>query len=219
MRILLVEDDAQLGRAIQIGLEQDVNTVDWVHDAQSAETAVKTHRYAAILLDLGLPGLDGMSLLRKMRTMGVDSAILIVTARGQVTDRIAGLDQGADDFIIKPFDLDELSARIRAAVRRSSGRANNIIELGELRIDTTRRHVFKSGGVIALTAREFSVLLDLVEHAGQIRSRTQLEECLYGWGEEVESNSIEVHVHHLRKKLGRTLIKTVHGIGYLVDGA
>ena len=217
MRILLVEDDPQLGRATQIGLEQRGDAVDWVQTADSALTALGTHRYECLLLDLGLPGEDGLSVLRRLRNARFAGAILIVTARDQVSDRVTGLDSGADDFVVKPFDLDELAARIRAATRRASGRTRETIRHGDLDIDVAARTVRRGKEIIALSSKEFGVLLQLVTQAGQTVSRAQLEESLYGWGEEIESNAVQVHVHHLRRKLGRDLIRTVHAVGYTMD--
>jgi len=214
MRILLVEDDPLLGKGTRLGLEQEGLTVDWVLDGESAQTAAQTHDYAAVLLDLGLPGEDGMTLLRRLRRSGYAAPILIVTARDQVQDRVAGLDAGADDFVIKPFDLEELAARIRAAVRRSAGRASDEIVHGDIVVDSGRRLVRQGGREVPVTAREFAILRALLARPGQVLTRANLEEALYGWGDEVESNAIEVHIHHLRRKLGRGLIKTVHGVGY-----
>lgn len=217
MRLLLVEDDPQLGRATQIGLEQRNHVVDWVQNAQSAMTALGTHHYECLLLDLGLPGEDGMSMLRRLRDTGFSQAILIVTARDQVLDRVTGLDSGADDFIIKPFDLDELAARIRSATRRASGRTREIIYHDALKIDVVARTVRRQQETIPLSTREFGILLRLIQQAGQTVTRAQLEESLYGWGEEIESNAIQVHVHHLRRKLGKDLIRTIHAVGYTID--
>ncbi|MDB5990803.1 MAG: Two-component system, OmpR family, response regulator [Herbaspirillum sp.] len=217
MRILLVEDDPQLGRATQIGLDQCGYAVDWVQSAESAHTAVKLHQYSSILLDLGLPQEDGMQTLSRLRAAGYAGAIMIVTARDQIPDRIAGLDGGADDFIIKPFDLDELAARIRSASRRAAGRTRELIRHGDIEIDVAARQVSQAGRPVTLTGKEFGVLLTLIEHSGRVLSREQLEETLYSWGEEIESNTIQVHVHHLRKKLGKQLIKTAHAIGYIID--
>lgn len=217
MRLLLVEDDPQLGRATQIGLDQGGYAVDWVQSGASALTAVRLHQYGGVLLDLGLPNEDGMVVLRKLRGSGFSGAILIVTARDQVKDRIAGLDAGADDFIIKPFDLDELAARIRAASRRVAGRTRELLHHGSIDIDVATRLVRLDQALVALTSREFAILLMLIEHAGQIVSRERLEEALYGWGEEIESNAIQVHVHHLRKKLGKSVIRTIHALGYTAD--
>lgn len=217
MRILLTEDDPQLGRATQIGLEQLGYAVDWVQSAERAHTAVRLHRYGCILLDLNLPQQDGMQALAKLRHGGYDGAILIVTARDQIADRIAGLDAGADDFVIKPFDLDELSARIRSACRRASGRARMALRHGDIVVDVAVRQVLQAGQAVPLTSKEFSILLMLLEHCGRVLSREQLEESVYSWGEEVESNAVQVHIHHLRKKLGRSLIRTVHAVGYSID--
>jgi two-component system response regulator QseB len=217
MRLLLVEDDPQLGRATQIGLDQSGYAVDWVQSAESALTAVRLHQYGCVLLDLGLPSADGMVVLRKLRGGGFTGAVLIVTARDHIKDRISGLDAGADDFIIKPFDLDELAARIRAASRRVAGRTRELIRHGEIDIDVATRLVRLQQAPVALTSREFAILLMLIEHAGQIVSRERLEEALYGWGEEIESNAIQVHVHHLRKKLGKSVIRTIHAVGYTAD--
>lgn len=219
MRILLVEDDPQLGRATQLGLDQAGYAVDWVQSAESAMTAVKTHLYECILLDLGLPKQDGMSWLRALRDAGFGAAVLIVTARDQIADRIAGLDAGADDFIIKPFDIDELAARVRSARRRMVGRIRELICHRDIELDLAARQVRLHGAAITLTTREFSLLQLLMEHIGQIMSRDRLEEALYGWGDEIESNTIQVHVHHLRKKLGKELIRTVHAVGYVIDAA
>lgn len=217
MRILLVEDDPQLGRATQIGLEQRGHAVDWVSNGQSALTTLAIHHYDCLLLDLGLPGEDGMSVLRKLRAGGFPGAILIVTARDQVSDRVTGLDSGADDFVIKPFDLNELAARIRSATRRSSGRTRETMRHNDLEIDVSARTVRRQDETITLSAKEFGLLLRLLEQTGQILTRAQLEESLYGWGDEIESNAIQVHVHHLRKKLGRDLIRTIHAVGYTID--
>ncbi len=217
MRLLLVEDDPQLGRATQIGLEQRGHAVDWVTTAESALTTLRIHHYECLLLDLGLPGEDGLSVLRTLRGAGFPGAILIVTARDQVSDRVGGLDSGADDFVIKPFDLDELAARIRSATRRSSGRTRETIRHDDLDIDVAARSVRRHHEAIPLSPREFALLLRLIEQAGQTLTRAQLEESMYAWDEEVESNAIQVHVHHLRKKLGRELIRTVHAVGYTID--
>ncbi|GJI96810.1 DNA-binding response regulator [Duganella caerulea] len=217
MRILLTEDDPQLGRATQIGLEQAGYAVDWVQSAEHAHTAVRLHDYGCILLDLGLPGQDGMQALTTLRNAGYGGAILIVTARDKVPERIAGLDGGADDFIVKPFDLDELAARIRSASRRAAGRLREELVHGDLVLDVAARQVTQEGRPVSLTSREFGILLTLVENSGRVLSREQLEHQLYSWGEEVESNAVQVHIHHLRKKLGRALIRTVHAIGYCID--
>ena len=217
MRILLTEDDPQLGRATQIGLEQNGYAVDWVMSAEHAHTAVRLHDYGCILLDLGLPGQDGMQALGVLRDSGYAGAVLVVTARDQIKERIAGLDAGADDFIVKPFDLDELAARIRSACRRAAGRVREQISHGDLVLDIADRQVSKAGQQISLTIKEFRILQMLIEQAGRVLSREQLERNLYSWGEEVESNAVQVHIHHLRRKLGRELIRTVHAVGYCID--
>lgn len=217
MRLLLVEDDPQLGRATQMGLEQAGYAVDWVQSAEQGDTAVRLHDYGGVLLDLGLPGQDGMQLLHQLRQREYAGAVLILTARDKIPDRIAGLDGGADDFIVKPFDLDELAARVRSATRRASGRLREELVHEDLRLDVAARQVTQAGKPVALTSKEFSLLLALVEHSGQVLSRDQLEQHLYRWGEEVESNAVQVHIHHLRKKLGRDVIRTVHALGYCVD--
>lgn len=219
MRILLIEDDPQLGRATQIGLEQHGYAVDWVTSAEQAHTAVRLHDYGCILLDLGLPGQDGMQALRILRDGEYQGALLVVTARDQIRERISGLDAGADDFIVKPFDLDELAARVRSASRRAAGRVREHLVHGDLVLDIADRQVSKAGQQVALTTKEFRILLVLVEQAGRILSREQLEKHLYSWGEEVESNAVQVHIHHLRRKLGRDLIRTVHAVGYCIDKA
>jgi two-component system response regulator QseB len=217
MRILLIEDDPQLGRATQIGLEQGGDAVDWVTSAERGHTAVRLHEYSCILLDLGLPDQDGMSALAALRDKGYTGAVLIVTARDQLAERIRGLDAGADDYVVKPFDLDELAARIRSACRRSAGRVREQLVHGDLALDVAARQVTKSGQPVALTTKEFGILLLLIENAGRVLSREQLEQNLYGWGEELESNAVQVHIHHLRKKLHRDLIRTVHAVGYCID--
>lgn len=217
MRILLVVDDPQLGRATKIGLEQRKHVVEWVQNAQNAMTASGMHHYKCLLLDLGLPGEAGMSMLRKLRDTGFFETILIVTASGQVSDRVIGLDSGADDFIFKPFDLDELATRIRSATRRANGRARELIYHADLKIDTAARTVRRQQEIIPLSIKEFGILLRLIQQAGQTVTRAQLEESLYVWGEGIESNAIQVHVHHLRRKLGKDLIRTIHAVGYTID--
>ncbi|MDE2219637.1 MAG: winged helix-turn-helix domain-containing protein, partial [Gammaproteobacteria bacterium] len=173
--------------------------------------------YAAILLDLGLPRQGGMQLLEKLRRGGYLQPIIIITSRDDIPERVLGLDAGADDFLVKPFDLDELGARLRAAARRARGRAATIVEHGALRVDPASHSVRRGNSTIALTAREFALLLQLLEHRGRVQSRTQLQDALYSWSNDIESNAVEVHVHHLRRKLGRELIRTVHGHGYMID--
>jgi two-component system response regulator QseB len=216
MRLLLVEDDSMIGAAAQQGLRQESHTVDWVRDGREADLAVANGVYDLVLLDLGLPRADGLSLLRKWRARGLDVPVLIVTARDAVTDRIAGLDAGADDYLVKPFDLDELSARVRAVLRRRSGRAGSAIRIGELHIDTADRQVLWKGRNVALSAREYALLEALADRPGAFLTRAQLEERLYGWDEEIASNAVEVHIHALRRKLDPGLIRNVRGMGYAI---
>lgn len=217
MRILLTEDDPQLGRATQIGLEQSGYAVDWVTSAEQAHTALRLHDYACVLLDLGLPGQDGMDALSELRDHGYTGAVLIVTARDQLPERIHGLDAGADDFLVKPFDLDELAARIRSACRRSAGRVREQLVHGDIVVDIAARQVTKAGQPVALTSKEFGILQLLMDNVGRVLSSEQLQKSLYGWGDELESNAVQVHIHHLRKKLYRELIRTVHAVGYCID--
>lgn len=219
MRILLTEDDPQLGRATQIGLEQAGYAVDWVQSAEHMHTAVRLHDYACILLDLGLPQQDGMAALSTLRNGGYAGAVLIVTARDRIPERVAGLDAGADDFIVKPFDLDELAARIRSACRRAAGRLRERLVHADLVLDLAERQVSQAGRAVPLTLKEFRILQMLLENRGRVLSREQLERNLYSWGEEVESNAVQVHIHHLRRKLGKELIRTVHAVGYCIDRA
>ncbi|HRY15625.1 MAG: response regulator [Candidatus Competibacteraceae bacterium] len=214
MRILLVEDDLMIGESLRQGLRGEGFAVDWVQDGRSAELAMETTPYTLVLLDLGLPKKDGLTVLRDWRQRGLTVPVLILTARDAVPDRVRGLDNGADDYLVKPFDLTELLARIRALLRRREGRVRELIESGALRLDPVTRAVEYRGQPVALSAREFAVLRALLETPGAVLSREQLEDRLYGWGEEVESNAVEVHVHHLRRKLGSEVIRTVRGVGY-----
>ncbi len=216
MRVLLVEDDPMIGASVQKGLRQDGFSVDWVRDGGAAEAALATHTYDGVLLDLGLPKKSGVEVLKTLRRSGNDVPVLIVTARDAVADRIAGLDHGADDYILKPFDLDELAARIRAVVRRRAGRADPVIRVGEVTLEPASHRVTLRGKDVALSARELALLEALLDRRGAILSRGQLEERIYGWGEEIESNAVEVYVHALRKKLGADFVKTVRGVGYVV---
>ncbi len=217
MRILLVEDDALLGDGVKAGLKQAGFAVDWTQDGQAAKLALETEEYALVVLDLGLPKLSGTDLLTWLRGRALKVPVLILTARDTVADRIAGLNAGADDYLIKPFDLDELIARINALLRRSAGQITLTLQHGDITLTPSTHEVKKNGQAIDLSAREFSLLHELLLHTGRVQSREQLEQHLYGWGEEVESNSVEVHVHHLRKKLGTTLIRTLRGVGYVID--
>jgi two-component system response regulator QseB len=215
MRLLLVEDDAMLGESVRRGLRQQGHAVDWVQDGPAAEQAL-AEGYDAVLLDLGLPGKGGLDVLRDLRRRGDLVPVLILTAEDAVPDRVAGLDAGADDYLVKPFDLEELGARLRALQRRRSGRAEPVIEHGPLRLDPAAHEVLLDGAPVAVSPREFALLHALLEHPGRPMSRTRLEERLYGWGEQVESNAVEVHVHSLRRKLGARWIKTLRGVGYVV---
>lgn len=217
MRILLVEDDDLIGSGVEAGLKQAGFTVDWAPDGRKAHLALETTDYALVVLDLGLPGLSGTELLKWLRSCGKDVPVLVLTARGTVADRVRGLEAGADDYLAKPFDLTELVARCRALLRRSQGRGVEILRYRELVIDPAAHTVMRNDARVPLTAREWAVLIQLLTHQGIPQSRSRLEESLYGWHEEIESNAIEVHVSNLRKKLGATVIKTVRGIGYVVE--
>ena len=214
MRILLSEDDAMIGDAVQRGLRHHGFVVDWVRDGLQAEQALALESYELLLLDLGLPRRQGLDLLRSLRNRGADLPVMIITARDAVTDRVAGLDAGADDYVVKPFDLNELAARIRALLRRRSGRAGNTLEHQGVTLDPSTHTVARDGAPVEVSAREFALLHALMEHPGRILSKAQLEQRLYGWGEEVESNVVEVYVHSLRRKFGADFIRTVRGLGY-----
>lgn len=217
MRLLLVEDDELLGRAMQTGLSQQGHTVDWVRDGISAENAARDGDYEALVLDIGLPRRDGLQVLHNLRQHGCNAPVVIVTARDEISDRVNGLDSGADDFIVKPFDMQELGARLRAVGRRAAGRPQPLLRHGNIEVDPAIRRVLRAGAAVALTAREFALLVHLLERVGRVRTRAQLQESLYNWDSDIESNAIEVHVHNLRRKLGRGLIRTVHGQGYVID--
>jgi two-component system response regulator QseB len=217
MRLLVVEDDPMIGEAVAAGLAADGHAVDWVRDGRTAESSLSTHSYSLVLLDLGLPARDGIAVLKNMRARKLDVPVLIITARDTVADRIAGLDAGADDYLVKPFDLDELSARVRALLRRAAGRAEPLITHGALSLNPATREVRLNGRAVEVSAREFALLLALAERAGTVLSRAQLEEKVYGWNETIGSNAIEVHVHNLRRKLGESAIRNVRGLGYKLD--
>ena len=219
MRLLLVEDDPMIGEAIRAGLRREGFTVDWVREARAAAASLAADSFELLLLDLGLPGRDGLTLLKEERARGRSLPVLIITARDAVADRVQGLDAGADDYLIKPFDLDELAARIRALLRRRAGRAAGGLEHLGVSLDPASHQVRRNGAEVALSPREFALLQLLLERPGTILSRAQLEERLYGWGEEVESNAVEVHIHGLRKKLGADFILNVRGVGYRVRPA
>jgi len=216
MRLLLVEDDPMIGASVQRGLKQEGYTVDWVRDGAAAELAVADGVHELILLDLGLPRKSGLELLAALRRKGVATPVLVITARDSVADRVKGLDAGADDYLVKPFDLDELSARVRALLRRQGGRAAPVIEAGPLSLDPATHAVTLDGLPVALSRREFALLHALMKQPGVPLSRAQLEESLYGWDEEIESNAVEVYIHSLRRKLGAERIRNVRGVGYMV---
>ena len=217
MRILLVEDDELLGDGLQAGLRHCGYQVDWLRDGMQARAALASEDYAAVVLDIGLPGIDGLTLLRGLRAGGGQVPVLILTARDSTGDKVTGLDGGADDYLIKPVDLDELAARIRAAVRRTSGQAAPSLRVGEVELDPAGRRVRLGGEAVELSAKEYAILEIFMRNAGKVVSRGQLESALYGWGEGIESNAVEVHVHHLRRKLGSDLIRTIRGVGYLLE--
>jgi two-component system, OmpR family, response regulator QseB len=216
MRVLLVEDDPQLGDGLTVGLRQSGFAVDWVKDGAAADQALSTETFDVLVLDLGLPKMSGMEVLKRMRTRGQTLPALILTARDATADKIAGLDSGADDYLVKPIDLDELAARIRASVRRAAGRAEPVLRQGAVTLEPASRRVTLADSSIELSAREFSVLQALMENAGRVMSRAQLESSIYGWRDEPDSNALEVHIHHLRKKLGTDFIKTLRGVGYMI---
>lgn len=214
MRILLVEDDALLGDGVRAGLRLADYAVDWVQDGETASAALRDHAYDACVLDLGLPRRDGLSVLRELRDRGSNLPVLILTARDTSVDKIAGLDNGADDYLSKPFDLAELQARLRALLRRASGAATPKLTHGGVMLEPASKRVTLNGQPIQVSAREYALLHDLLSHRNQIRTRAQLEESLYAWGEETGSNTVEVYIHHLRKKLGADFIQTIRGLGY-----
>ena len=219
MRILLVEDDRMLGDGLQAGLTQAGYAVDWLRDGDAAVAALTTESFAAVVLDLGLPKRDGLSVLQWLRARHDATPVLILTARDQLEDKVRGLDLGADDYVLKPFDLDEIAARLRALVRRAHGRPEPVLSLGEVELDPAARSVTRAGLAVELTPREFDLLHLLLENSGRVLTRRALEEQLYTWNDAVDSNALEVHIHHLRKKLGNELIRTVRGVGYMASAA
>ena len=219
MRLLLVEDDLLLGDGISAGLKQDGYTVDWVQDGESADHALQSEHFDILVLDINLPRLSGIDVLKRLRDRRSAVPVLLLTARDPITDRVQGLDCGADDYLTKPFDLNELNARLRALLRRSSGRATPLLVNGLIVLDPAARRVTLDGQEIELSQREFVLLQAFLDNLGRVLSRTRLEQMLYGWGVEVESNTLEVHIHHLRKKLTTTLIRTVRGVGYVMEKA
>jgi two-component system, OmpR family, response regulator len=217
MRVLLVEDDQMIGEAVQGELRDSSYAVDWVRDGKLALTSLATHIYDAILLDLGLPGADGIDVLRTVRRADNPVPLVIITARDSVEDRIRGLDEGADDYLVKPFDMSELRARMRAVIRRRGGQAAPVMTNGVLTLDPSTREATSGETVTRLSSREFALLQALMIRPGAILSRAELEERIYGWNEEVESNAVEFLIHSLRKKLGAPAIKNVRGVGWMVD--
>lgn len=216
MRLLLAEDDALLGDGLRAGLRQQGFQVDWVRDGEAAERELRAEPYAAAVLDLGLPRKDGMEVLAAIRRAGLDLPVLVLTARDTVPDRVRGLDTGADDYVIKPVDLHELAARLRALIRRAHGQTQELLVAQDIALDPASRSVRRNGEVVALSTREFDLLHTFLLNADHVLSREQLEQHLYSWGQEVDSNAVEVHIHNLRKKLGNTLIQTVRGVGYML---
>ena len=218
MRLLLVEDDNALGSGVRAGLRQEGYTIDWLTDGASALHALQTEEFDLAILDLGLPRLDGLQVLQQLRAGGSTLPVLVLTARDATEDRILGLDAGADDYLVKPFDLNELKARLRALLRRSAGRPQVLIEHNGVVLDPASQQVSYQGSPVALTPKEYQLLHELLSQPGKVITRERLVQTLYGWDEEAESNTLEVHIHNLRKKLSSDLIRTVRGIGYLVDG-
>ena len=217
MRLLLVEDDKALGEGLRLGLRQEGYTVDWLQDGTSALHALLSEDFDLLVLDLGLPRMSGLQVLRELRRSGSALPVLILTARDATEDRIAGLDAGADDYLVKPFDLDELKARLRALLRRSAGRAELRIEHAGVSLDPSSQQVSYQGKPVPMTPKEYLLLHELLSQPGKVLTRERLAQLLYGWDEEAESNTLEVHIHHLRKKLFSSLIRTVRGVGYLVE--
>ena len=218
MRILLVEDDSLLGDGMQKSLSHLGFTVDWMRDGKQGENALRGEEYAAVVLDLGLPQQDGLSLLQAVRDQGVRTPVLILTARDAKSDKLKGFGLGADDYVVKPVDMEELAARLHALIRRTAGHATPRIKLGAVEIAPDSRQAWCDGAPVELSAKEFAVLEMLMQNAGRVLTRAQLEQSLYGWSEGAESNTIEVFIHHLRKKLGSDFIQTLRGIGYRVKG-
>jgi DNA-binding response OmpR family regulator len=216
MRVLVVEDDRMIGEGVRAALRQGGYAADWVRDGAAADATLATERFDLVLLDLGLPRRDGLDVLRALRGRGDATPVIVLTARDDLASRVGGLDAGADDYLVKPFELDELLARMRAVLRRHAGRADSAIGVQGVVLDTATRQVTRDGAPVALSAREYAVLEALMLRPGAILSRAQLEDRLYGWGEELESNAISVYVHQLRRKLGEGFIHTVRGVGYYV---
>ena len=217
MRLLLVEDDPMIGESIEQGLRDEHYAVDWVRDGDSAQMAIGAVAYDLILLDLGLPSRSGLEVLRWYRAQDGAAKVLVITARDSTAQRVEGLDSGADDYLVKPFDLEELSARVRALLRRSAGRVTPNIAHRGVTLNLASHEAFLHDVPLRLSVREFALLEALLDPPGQVISKARLEQKLYGWNQEVESNTVDVHIHHLRKKLGADFIRNVRGVGYLVD--
>ncbi len=217
MRVLLVEDDLMIGESLSEALQDEAYTVDWVKDGRQAILTIKVQSYDIILLDLGLPEIDGMGVLTVIRDAKIDTPVLIITARDEVKDRIAGLDLGADDYVVKPFELGEVFARMRVLIRRAQGKADNHISVGNLHLDTAHKRIIMDGTPVDLTAKEYMLLTTFMMAPEKVMSKTELEDSLYGWGGEVESNAIEFLVHSLRKKIGQSRIKNVRGLGWYIS--
>jgi DNA-binding response OmpR family regulator len=216
VRVLLVEDDRMIGDSVRAALRQAGFAVDWVRDGAAAEASLATERFDVVLLDLGLPQRDGLDVLRAVRARGDRTPVIVLTARDALASRVAGLDAGADDYLLKPFELDELLARMRAVMRRHAGHAASAIQVQDVVLDAATRQVSRAGQPVALSAREFALLEALMARPGAILSRAQLEDRLYGWGDQIDSNAISVFIHQLRRKLGEDFIHTVRGVGYYV---
>lgn len=216
MRVLLVEDDRLLGDGLSAGLRQDGYAVDWIRRGDEVLPALENSQFDLMILDLGLPGMDGTEVIKQVRKNNHSIPILILTARGTLEDRISGLDIGADDYMVKPVDIEELNARLRALSRRSYGKADPVLGYGDILLDPASHTVTRAGQGVELSPKEFSILHILIQQPGKIVPRSRLEESLYGWNESIASNAIEVHIHHLRKKLGTELIETIRGVGYVI---
>ncbi len=219
MRVLLVEDDLMIGETLSDALQDETYTVDWVKDGQQAIATLKVQPYNLVLLDLGLPKVDGMGVLTAIRTAKLDTPVLILTARDATQDRILGLDAGADDYVVKPFDLGEVLARMRVLIRRSQGKTDNLLQIGTLALDTLNKKVTLDNKPIDITAKEYMLLTTFMLSPDKVLSKTQLEDSLYGWDMEVESNAIEFLIYSLRKKIGHSLIKNVRGLGWYISQA
>jgi two-component system response regulator QseB len=216
MRVLVVEDDVMIGQGLETALRQIDAAVDWIRDGAQASVALSTTAFDLVLLDLGLPNRDGLHILRELRRRGDSTPVIVLTARDEIAQRVAGLDAGADDYVVKPFDLDELHARMRSVLRRAAGRSDTLIQHGDITLDPVTHSVEHKGVPVALSAHEYSVLEALLQRPGAVLSRAQIEERLYGWDEPIGSNAVEVYIHGLRRKLGSETIRTLRGVGYFV---